>query len=185
MILEFQYPLVVGPQWVQFSAVGHEPLTVVELELAVGQASSDRAMEAAQLLRQQIVADGGPELELREEYLPMAPPEPTRYERVLQIYLDRAGPNAGPPQRVIARWAATNHIRIEDAVPGWDEHSVLSLLAAPRTTQITAALTTFGWGVAMSLLSTATTEHHPLATPDLIAEYLDACRAEGVIPPGQ
>lgn len=67
--LELTYPLATGPVGVAYNSHG----TSVTLELAPGETSADRALEAAYLLRQQILDSGGPELVLRDSYPPQQP----------------------------------------------------------------------------------------------------------------
>lgn len=113
-------------------------------------------------------------------------PEPvdllSEEEQILAIYLDRAGPHAGPAQRVIARWAAYNHQQLAAQTEGWTQEAIAGLLATPRCQAVVGALTTFGWGLAASTLSAATTNDHPLATPETVAAYLAAMDAEGALP---
>ena len=118
-----------------------------------------------------------------EEIAIVPDPDP---DPVVQSYLDRAGRYAGPAQRTIARWAAYNHVQIADeAHPEWTQEAVAGLITTPKTQMILAALNTYGWGIAASILASATAADHPLATPQTVQAYLAAMAAEGVLPPSE
>lgn len=118
-----------------------------------------------------------------EEIAIVPDPDP---DPVVQSYLDRAGRYAGPAQRVVARWAAYNHVQIADEErPEWTQEAVAGLILAPKTQLILGALNTYGWGIAASILASATTDDHPLATPETVQAYLAAMDAEGALPPSE
>lgn len=144
-----------------------------------GETSDTYAIQAAESICSILNENLGP---LEEQWVPADSYELSHFDSVLQLYLSRAGAHAGPAQRVIARWAAYNHLQLEADVEGWSTESITSLLATPRCQSIVAALTTFGWGVAVALLQGASTADHPLATPETIQAYLEAMAAEGALP---
>lgn len=180
-MLQISYHEQTGPGTAHYTAVGL-PLSW-DRELEPGQLASERVVEVAQ----QFAADALQYLGIAVDYSTdpadyPPTPEPEPVDDVLQLYLDRAGPYAGPAQRVIARWAAYNHVQLASEREGWTQEAIAGLLATPRCQGVVAALTTFGWGLAASLLSAASTEDHPLATPDVIEAYLAAMGAEGALP---
>lgn len=184
MQLGLYYLDVTGPGVVTFTPSNPEYKGVLtnDYNLAEGQASQDLALEAARQFAADILQAFGVHVDVSTDPADYPPSQPEPVDAILHLYLDRAGPYAGPAQRVIARWAAYNHVQLASEREGWTQEGVAGLLATPRCQAVVAALTTFGWGLAAATLQAATTEDHPLATPDVVEAYLAAMGAEGYLP---
>lgn len=187
-ILDLRYHLGTGPARVHYSPgnPGFVGSLTVFRDLEIGVSSESLANEAAAELAISLNAAYGVDFEPAEENPPREPdparPPPPPVDPILQIYLDRAGPYAAPVDRVIARWSAFNHVQLAAGRAGWSQEAIQSLLRAQRCQDVVDALTTYGWGLAASTLAAATTEDHPLATPDVVEAYLAAMAAEGALP---
>ena len=183
-MLALLYKGAVGPTTVYYRTTNLPEIYGLEWKIPEGETASSQAPLAAA-----IIAEDAARLGITVDYstdpadYPPSEPEPEpEPDAILQLYLDRAGPYAGPAQRVIARWSAYNHVQLANEREGWTQEGIAGLLATPRCQAVVAALTTFGWGLAASLLSAATTEDHPMATPDVVEAYLEAMEAEGCLP---
>lgn len=188
--LDINYQEAHGPADFMFSALDYTPTSprgsegYTTVTLDEGQPASSRALEAATLLRQQILDAGGPGLELREEYPPRVAEE--------DLLLDQFLSESPIPGRIMARWKYHNHLqrtkfaaRFPDpaAQPapgtydfdedGWSPSDYASF--AMTIGQVTILLYAQSFAdVAMLVQAHA----HPVATPTAKQAYLAAMQAE-------
>lgn len=176
-MLTLQYPDLTGPATCTYSPTNPEigGRLSLPLELANGESSQSRAVEAAQ----QLASDAGQHLGVQiqastdpDDYPPTPAPTPEEIaaEDTLNRYLSRA--EAAP--RIMARWAAYNDAKLASGEWLPEDFATFMQQVGP----VVILLNSLAFGATAAAVQAF---DHPLATEQAKADYLAAMRAEGAI----
>lgn len=144
----------------------------LELNLGESESSQSRAVEAAQQLAADAAQYLGVQIQASNDPNDYPPtPEETAAAGTLNLYLSRA--QMAP--RIMARWASYNDAKLSSGE--WPAEDFATFMA--QVGPVVILLNSLAFGATAAAVQAFS---HPLATEQAKTDYLDAMRAEGVLP---